>query len=213
MRIPACGATWQDRAANKLTSCNFEVFTTRVDDIQEEFGGSARKQTKVDTLAEGFRQVHNAQAAAGLLGKKFVISRSGASLHLTTLPTSVLKTMPLPQEYEAELSGAAPNSPAPGSSGAFDAFANSQGSITFNGSENENKRIAMAAKLMFLSLGASLEVIYPDPAGDLLVVQVIDHKKKPEAFMSMIDGVFNGGDHPEDKDRYEISFGLLKDIK
>ncbi len=62
---------------------------------------------------------------------------------------------------------------------------------------------------MFMELGASLEVIYAHEGNDLLILQVVNDAK-PE---SMIEAVFEGGEHPEGADNYNISFGLLKEIK
>jgi hypothetical protein len=183
-----------------------------MDEIQEEFNGSTRKQTKVETIAEGFKHVHNAAAAQSLIGKKFVISRSGQPLHVTTLPTDVLKTMPLPQPYEDELNPGGSNAATPASSGAFSGFGNAATPAVGAG-DAESRRVSMAAKCMFLGLGAALEVIYPDENGDLLILEVVDIKKKPEAVMSMVEAVFDGGEHPEGHDKFNISFGLLKEIK
>lgn len=218
MRIPNSGAYWQDRASDKLSSCNFQVFCTKMADIADEFttgvGPSPRKQTKPETLAEGFRHAHNAQAATGLLGSKFIVSRSGAPLHLTSLPTSVLKSIPLPQEYEDELNPGGTAGAAPAQSGAFSGFGGGSSAPVVGAADKEARRLGMAAKLMFIGLGASLEVIYADEGGDLIVLEVIDIVKKPEAVMSMVDGIFDGGEPMEaGMDHFNISFGLLKEIK
>lgn len=212
MRIPTSGSHWESRASDKLTSCHFQMFVTKMDEIQDEFDGSARKQTKVDTIAEGFKNTFNAQAAANLIGQKFVVSRTGKPLHLTTLPTDVLRNIPLPQPYEDELNGTGGgNSPA--QSGAFGGFASMSKGGASASSDNEGRRLGMATKRLFMGLGAALEVVYADEAGELVIVEVVDVAKKPEAFISMIEGVFDGGDHPEGHDHFNISFGLLKEIK
>lgn len=212
MRIPNTSCQWANRAANDLTSATFQMFVTKMEDIQEEFGGSPRKQTKVETIAEGFKAVHNAQAAANLVGRKFVLSRSGKPLNITTLPTDVLRTMPLPKEYEDALTGgpAKPNTPAV--SGAFVGFGSRSPAASLSGpigTDTESRRIAFGAKRLFMELGASLEVVYAHNDGDLVVLQVI---KDPNP-QSMIDAVFEGGEHKDNLDNYNISFGLLKDIK
>ena len=210
MKIPKSGSHWENRDTDKLTSCYFDMFITKVDETQEEFDGSARKQTKQDTIAEGFKHTFNAQAAANLVGKKFVISSNGQPLHLTTLPTDVLRQIPLPAEYEAELNGGA-NSSAPTSSafGGFAAISKAGGAS----SDNEGRRLGMAAKRLFMGLGAALEVVYADDESGLVICEVVDVAKKPEAFISMIEGVFDSGEHPDGHDHFKISFGLLKEIK
>lgn len=218
MRIPQSGAYWQDRSSDKLASCNFQVFCTKMADIADEFttgaGPSPRKQTKPETLAEGFKHTFNAQAASNLLGKKFVISRSGQPLHLTTLPTDVLKAMPLPQEYEDELNPGGGSVGTPAQSGAFAGFGGGNAAPVVGAGDKESRRLGMASKVMFLSLGGALEVIYADEGGDLLICEVVDAVKKPEAVMSMVEAVFDGGE-PMDVglDHFNISFGLLKEIK
>lgn len=211
MRIPQVNTYWLDRAAETITACSFQMFVTKMDDIQEEFGGSPRKQTKAETLTEGFKFAHNAQAAKSLVGKRFMISRSGKPLHITALPTNVLKALKLPDEYEEELGNgkAKKTKDEPVESGAFAAFGKIPTNSTKSAfSDNESRRIAMAAKRMFIELGASLEVIYAHTDNDLLLVEV----KESAVPESMVEAVFEGGEHSEGLDNYNISFGLIKDI-
>lgn len=209
MRIPEVGCHWVDKSKDDLGSCFFQMFVTKMEDIQDEFGGSPRKQTKVETIVEGFKAVHNAQAAQKLIGMKFIVSRSGKPLNITTLPADVLKNQfTLPQEYEDHLKGTAPKANTPAVSGAFAGFGRAP-TTTPLGTDLDSKRIALAAKRMFMELGASLEVCYAHEDNDLVVLQVIKDAK-PE---SMIDALFEGGEHAEGADNYRISFGLLKEIK
>ncbi len=211
MRIPDASCQWVDKAKNDLGSCAFQMFVNKMEDIQDEFGGSPRKQTKVETIVEGFKAAHNPQAAANLIGKKFLISRSGKALHLTALPADILKQFPLPQEYEDHLKGSAPKTNTPAVSGAFAGFGRAPtSSVGANlGVDADSKRIAFGAKRMFMELGASLEVSYAHEDNDLVILQVTKDAK-PE---SLVESVFEGGEHPEGADNWRISFGLLKDIK
>ncbi len=210
MRIPETSCQWINRAGNDLAAATFQMFVTKMEDIQDEFGGSPRKQTKVETIAEGFKAVHNAPAAAGLIGRKFVLSRTGKPLNVTTLPTDALRTMPLPKEYEDALNGGTQkNANAPTASGAFAGFGKASAVNTPLGTDNESRRIAFGAKRLFMELGASLEVVYAHSDNDLVILQVT----KDAIPESMIEAVFEGGEHPEGLDNYKISFGLLKDIK
>jgi hypothetical protein len=213
MQIPKGGCHWINRDADELGDCHFEMFLTKIQDIQEECGGSDRKQTKQETMIEGFNAVHNDVAAKGLVGSRFLISRSGAPLHLTTLPTDVLRKFPLPQELEDELTGNQQKAPPTqaSSSGSFASFGQSN---TFSGKKNalndeEARRISFGAKCMFLQLAASMEVIYADETGDLLIVEIKD-KKNP---VTLVEGVFDSGEHPEGYNRYSISFGLIKKVE
>lgn len=210
MRIPKASCSWTNRATNELASCTFQMFLGKMEDIQDEFGGSPRKQTKADTIIEGFKAVHNASAAANLIGQKFVISRSGKPLHLTTLPTDVLKNLPLPQEYEDDLKGNTGQARRPVSSGAFAGFGRPPihaPSSSF-GADVESKRIALAAKRLFMELGAALDIVYAHN-DDLFIVEVAK-TPKPE---SMVEALFNNGDNVDGHDNWNISFGLLKDIQ
>ena len=213
MQIPKGGCHWTNRDADELGDCHFQMFMCKIQDIQEECNGSDRKQTKQETMIEGLKSVHNAAASKNLVGSKFLISRSGRALHLTTLPTDVLRKFPLPQELEDELTGAniAPAAPKPPSSGNFANFGSGGG---FGGKKNtinddEGRRISFGAKCMFLQLAASMEVIYADETGDLFIVEVKD-KANPS---TLVEGVFDSGEHPEGYGHYEISFGLIKNVE
>ena len=209
MQIPKSGCHWTDRNADILGDCHFEVFFCKMDEIQDECNGAPRKQTKQETIAEGLKAVHNAGAAKNLVGKKFLISRSGKPLHLTSLPTDVLRNFPLPQEFEDELNGG-PQNAGGGGSGAFASFASQR---TFGANpaaqDDESRRVSMAAKCMFLQLAAAMEVVYADETGDLIIVEVKDQQNP----ITLVEGVFDSGEHPEGHDRYNISFGLLKDVE
>jgi hypothetical protein len=209
MRIPETSCQWVNRALNDLGACTFQMFVTKMEDIQDEFNGSPRKQTKIETIVEGFKNVFNAQASAGLLGRKFVVSRSGKPLNITTLPADVLRTFALPKEYEDALAGTVNKAPTPTASGAFAGFGNRSAAAPAIGIDNESKRIALGAKRLFMELGASLEVVYAHDDNDLVILQV-SKDAKPE---SMIEAIFEGGEHPDGLDNYRMSFGLLKDIK
>lgn len=214
-RIPEqVGTQWEDRSNDKLSSCSFQVFCTKMDEIKDEFNDSPRKQTKVETIVEGFRNVFNVDAAKGLVGQKFVISRSGKPLYGTTLPTEVLRTMPLPDEFEQELGGNVGGVGTPPPSSKFGAFnkAASGGAGAGTASDNESKRIAFGAKQMFMQLGAALEVIYIHEDGDLFIVEVVDTQAKPDTCVAMVEGVFDGGEHPEGLDYFNISIGVEKEI-
>ena len=183
-----------------------------MEQIQEECAGAARKQTKQETIVEGFKAIHNTQAAANLVGSKFIISRSGKPLHLTSLPTDVLRKFPLPQEFEDELNGGPPagNNAGGNGSGAFASFATNNAFSRKNpiANDDESRRISLAAKCMFLQLAAAMEVIYADETGDLLIVEI----KATNNPISVVEGVFDSGEHPEGHDNYNISFGLLKQV-
>lgn len=213
MRVPDASCQWGNRAANELSACTFQMFVNKMEDIQDEFGGSPRKQTKIETIVEGFKAVHNTAAAQNLIGRKFVVSRSGKALNVTALPTDILRTMPLPKEYEDHLNPTAAAAPGtPPASGAFAGFGAARVSPVGRpilGVDNESKRIAFGAKRMFMELGASLEVVYAHEDNDLVILQVTKDAK-PE---SMIEALFEGGEHPDGADNWKISFGLLKDIK
>lgn len=210
MKVPDSGCHWTDRATNELGDCYFQMFVTKMEDIQDEFGGSPRKQTKIETIVEGFKNVHNANAAANLIGRKFVVSRTGKPLNVTALPSDILRSFPLPQEYEDALNGGPAKTGTPASSGAFAGFGRPTApSAGTSMADQESRRISLGAKRMFMELGASLEVVYAHEGNDLLILQV-SKDAKPE---SMIEAVFEGGETPDGADSYKISFGLLKDIK
>jgi hypothetical protein len=183
------------------------MFLTKMEDIQTEFGGSPRKQTKMETLVEGFKSVHNAKAAATLEGRKFVISRKGRPLNITTMPSELLRTFLLPAEYE-KLFSSKDEDKQPPSSGTFAGFSNVFAAKSPIVNDEDSRRISLAAKRMFMELGASLEVTYAYNDGDILIVEV----KKNATPESMIEAVFDSGEHPEGHDNFRISFGLLKDI-
>lgn len=215
MRIPETSCIWADKSADELACTKFQMFLTKMEDIQAEFDGSPRKQTKLETLVEGFKHVHNAGAAANLIGRKFIISRSGRPLFVTALPAAILRNFPLPQEYEDELKGKQQQAatPTPNASGAFAGFGKkpaqpaNQTQSVFN--DEDSRRISFAAKRMFMELGAALEVIYASEEDDLVILEV-KKDAKPE---SMIEAVFSCGEQPDGLDNFPISFGLLKDIQ
>lgn len=207
-KIPDVGCHWNDKKTDDLGSCHFQVFFCKIDEVPVECGGTPRKQTKQETIVEGLMALHNQQAAANLVGSKFMISRSGQRLHVTTLPANVLRKFNLPEDYEATLlplddsRNANPNSsPAAG----FGGFANSSS----GGPSEEDKRLGMAAKMMFLQLAASLDIIYADENEDLYIAEV---KPKPNA-TTLAEAVFDNGEHFAGEDCFNISFGLLKPVE
>lgn len=206
--VPESGCRWNDKKADELGDCYFEVYFCKIDEITNECGGSPRKQTKQETIVEGLNAMHNAQAAANLVGAKFLISRSGAQLHATTLPADVLRKFKLPEEYERAINGdpAAPPAPAPISKG-FAGFSNADPIPDVPA--GEDKRISLAAKRMFLQLAASLDVIYAHESEDLYIVEV---KPKPNP-VSIVEAVFDNGEHFNGEDAFNISFGLLKQVE
>jgi len=210
MRIPEVGTHWQDQAANKLTGCVFDCFVTKMQDIQEEFGGSPRKQTKEETLAEGLKAVHNATAAKAFVGQKFVVSKTGRNLFLSSLPYDDLLKLPLPQSYEDELTGGNAGGGSISAASPFASFGNktSNNFGKSNANSTEEKRLGYATKIMFLSLAASMEVSYAHEDGDLVILEVVD-KIEP---MNVVSAVFEGGEHSEGADKFTISVGLLKEI-
>lgn len=191
---------WQDKATQKLVSCQFNMYMTKIDDITTEFCGSARKQTKSDTIIEGFKHVHNAAAAGNLIGKKFIVNRQGKPLFISSLPAQLLKNFPLPQEIEDGLKQVqASMSTAtrwPGNSG---------GDMQ---TRMDDMRIAVAAKRMFMELGSSLQVVYAHSDNETFILQVSDKISGAE---SIVEALFDGGENTNGP-YFPISFGLLKDI-
>jgi hypothetical protein len=212
LRVPESGCHWADKKADTLSSCFFDMYVTKMENIQDEFGGSPRKQTKQETIVEGFKAVHNAAAATNLVGAKFMISKTGKQLHMTTLPTDVLRQFPLPQEYEDAINGGPKAKPAqPTGSGAFASFAKigSTSPTPFGNSvDTESRKISLASKCMFLQLAASLEIIYSDETDEYFIAEV---KDKPDP-TTLVEAVFNNGEHPEGNEKFVISFGLLKKV-
>lgn len=211
MRIPKSGCHWGDQTAGELEDCHFQVFFTKIGDVQEECANSDRKQTKVDTIIEGLKSIHNTAAAKALVGKKFLISRSGRPLQVTTLPTDVLRKFGLPQEFEDEINGKQPNNPStPSNSGAFQSFANSAFAAPKNpvSDDSDSRRVSLAAKCMFMQLAASMQAIYSDETNDLVIVEIKDTTDPT----TLVESVFDGGEHPEGYEHYNISFGLIKDV-
>lgn len=191
---------WQDKASDKLVSCQFPMYVTKIDDITSEFGGSPRKQTKSDTIVEGFKHSHNAAAAANLVGKKFIVNTGGAPTLVSLLPAQLLKSFPLPKETEdmltdvnSQLTGGAKW---PGSKSADDPK-----------QRLEDMRIAVAAKRMFMELGASMQVIYAHSDNQTFILQVSNNIGAE----SIVEALFNGGENPNGY-YFPLTFGLLKDI-
>lgn len=206
--VPESGCRWNNREADELGDCHFEVYFTKIEEVTNECEGSPRKQTKQETLVEGLKAMHNAQAAANLVGSKFLISRSGAPLHMTNLPADVLRKMQLPQEYEDAIAGN-PGDPAQDSnvSSGFAGFGNSA-SIP-DVPKGEDVRISLAAKRMFIQLAASLDIIYAHENEDLYIAEV---KAVPNP-ISIVEAVFDNGEHFEGLDAFKISFGLIKQVE
>lgn len=211
MQIPQVACTWADKNADELESCSFQAFFTKMEHIQEECGDSPRKQTKVETIVEGLRHCFNEAAAAKLKGMKFLLSKSGRRLHLTNLPVQVLRQMPLCAAYDAEINGSSvvQNDPFGGNN----PFGGLTQKSAFGGQDNDSKRIGFASKQMLLSLLAGMDIIHAHSDNDLLILEVIDVKEKPEAVNAVVDAVFDGGEHPEGAEAFTISFGRLKDIE
>ena len=209
MKVPKSECHWDNTDSDGLGDCAFEVFFTKIDDIQIECNGSPRKQTKLETLMEGLNSMHNAQAASNLVGSKFIVSRSGRPLHVTKLPADVLRKFKLPQAYEDTLAPDAPD--ASNQDSGFNSFANSSfdSSQKQTGNAADSKRISLAAKCMFLALASSLEVIYTDDSGDLFVCEV---KAQPNP-LSLVEAVFDSGEHWNNEAKYYISFGLCKKVE
>jgi len=206
-KIPNVGCHWNDKGSDDLGDCHFEVFFCKIDDVPVECGGTPRKQTKQETIVEGLMAMHNAAAAANLVGSKFMISRSGQRLHVTGLPAEVLRKFNLPEDYAATVGPIEQddkpdnNSPSSG----FGVFANS----TPAAPSSEDTRLGLAAKSMFMQLAASLDIIYADENEDLYIAEV---KTKPNP-ATLAEAVFDNGEHFAGEDCFTISFGLLKQVE
>jgi hypothetical protein len=207
-KIPDVGCHWNEKSTDDLGSCHFEIFFCKIDEIPVECGGTPRKQTKQETIAEGLMAMHNAQAAANLVGSKFMISRRGQRLHVTTLPADVLRKFNLPEDYAATVTPLSDDDcPAPPSPAAsFGGFANSSPGSS---ASEEDKRLGLSAKCMFMQLAASLDIIYADENEDLYIAEV---KAKPNP-TSLAEAVFDNGEHFAAEDCFNISFGLLKQVE
>lgn len=189
---------WQDKDSDKLVSCLFPMHVTKIDDITSEFGGSPRKQTKSETIIEGFKHVHNAAAAANLVGKKFIVNTAGRPTLVSSLPAQLLRNFPLPKEVEDTLT----------------AWGQQKTAAKWPGKNMEDPkhmiedmRIAVAAKRMFMELGASLQVVYAHSDNQTFILQVSNNIGAE----SIVEALFNGGENPNGY-YFPLNFGLLKDI-
>lgn len=207
--IPKTKCHWIDISKKALGSCAFEMYVTKIEDICNEFDGSPRKQMKIDTIVEAFKSKLHDGLLTSLLGRRFIISKTGQPLHVTFLDADSLEKAGLPQEYEDEIMGKTPAPPANNPTGVFGSFGSATNTPPPPKNSNAARRIALAGKCLFMAIGGALEEEYTDETGDLVICRV----KKDAKIDTMIEAVFDGGEHPLQQRSFNISFGLMKEIE